>query len=128
MIQEGIQTSLKRGPVLAGLDGRLIPIRSAHSALNAVIQNYEAVLCKTWLVLAYDRLLEAGFKWGWDGDFVFVGWIHDEIQTAARNVGDNVERIKTIITQAARDSGLPYGFRVRLDSDASVGDNWQETH
>lgn len=127
-IQDGIKTALKRSKTLAGLDGRLIPIRSAHSALNAVIQNYEAVLCKTWLVLAYDRLIAAGFRWGYDGDFVMVSFVHDEINTAVRDVGDNIERIKEIILQAARDSGKPYGFRVRLDAEWAVGDNWRDVH
>lgn len=127
-IQEDIATALKHGSELLGLDGRRIPIRSAHSALNAVIQNYEAVLCKTWLVAAFDNLLAGGFSWGWQGDFVIVGWIHDELQVAVKDCGDSVERAKAIITHAARHSGEPYGFQVRLDSDASVGDNWQQTH
>lgn len=125
-IQESIEDELERHGTLRGLDGRNIPIRSAHSALNAVIQNYEAVLCKTWITTAYDRLLAAGLKWGWKGDFVFVGWIHDELQTACRP--EHVDLVKKIVTQAARDAGIPYGFRVRLDSEASVGLNWKETH
>jgi len=127
-IREQISKALKSRKFLKGLDGRLIPIRSEHSALNAVIQNYEAVLCKTWLVNVYDRLIEAGFKWGWDGDFVMVGFIHDEIQTAIRDIGDNIERAAKIITQAAKDAGKPYGFRVRLDCDATVGMTWSDTH
>jgi len=125
-IRDQIAKALKSRKHLKGLDGRLIPVRSEHSALNAVIQNYEAVLCKTWLVSAYDRLIASGLKWGWEGDFVFCGWIHDELQVACRE--DKVTLVSGIVTGAARDAGIPYGFRVRLDSDASVGDNWAQTH
>lgn len=127
-IRAKIKQALAGRSSLKGLDGRFIPIRSAHSALNAVIQNYEAVLCKTWICDAYDRLIEAGFKWGWDGDFVIVGWVHDEVNTAVRDVGNNVEIIADIIEQAARDSGKPYKFKVRLDAKATIGANWAEVH
>lgn len=127
-IQDVIKTQLLTHKELEGLDGRLIPIRSAHSALNAVIQNAESVLAKTWLVSIYDRMIEAGFKWGYDQDFVIAGFIHDECQTAVRDAGDNVERASQIIAQAARDSGTPYGFRVRIDCDTKVGETWFDTH
>ena len=127
-IRKVITKNLKGKDWLKGLDGRRVPIRSPHSALNAVIQNYEAVLCKTWLVTAYDRLLDAGFTWGWDGDFVFVGFIHDEQQIAVKDIGDNVVRASELIAQSARDSGIPYKFKVRLDCDVTVGNNWAETH
>ena len=127
-IRTKIKQALAGRSSLKGLDGRLIPIRSPHSALNAVIQNYEAVLCKTWICDAYDEMLASGFEWGWSGDFVFVGWIHDELQVAVRDVDDNIERAKKIITNAASNSGTPYNFKVRLDSEAKVGVNWEETH
>lgn len=124
-LRDSIENLCKRG-WLKGLDGRLIPIRSPHSALNAVIMCAEAVLCKTWLCNCYDRILSTGLQWGWDKDFVFLGFIHDEIQVAARD--EHADAIKEIMVQEARAAGSAYGFRVRLDSEAKVGQNWRDTH
>lgn len=111
---------------LPGLDKRRIPIRSGHSAINYAVQSCGAILCKRWVVNAYWALLAEGYKWGWDGDFVFLGWIHDEIQVAVRNgLGD---RIGEVLTREARKAGEPYGFRVRLDSKYKIGRTWADTH
>lgn len=109
-----------------GLDGRWVPARTDHSTLAALLQSAEAIICKRWACDAYDALIAAGFKWGWDGDFVFVGWIHDELQVAVR--GGLEEKIGAILVQCAKDAGKPYAFRVPLSSKAKVGRNWSETH
>jgi hypothetical protein len=111
---------------LPGLDGRRIPCRSSHSAINALVQSCGAILCKRWVVETYKACLAEGLKPGWDGDFVFLGWIHDELQVACRNgLGD---RLGSVLTAQARKAGEPYGFRVRLDSKYKLGRNWAETH
>lgn len=111
---------------LSGLDKRRIPVRSDHSALNTLLQSAGAILCKRWLVDFYDAATAAGYKHGWDGDFVILGWIHDEIQVASRNgLGDEFGRLLTITAQQA---GVRFGFRVRLDSNYKIGRNWADTH
>jgi hypothetical protein len=109
-----------------GLDGRRVPSRSLHSAINALVQSAGAILCKRWMMQTYKELLAAGYKWGWDGDFVFLGWIHDELQVACRKgLGD---KIGEILVREARRAGEPYGFRIKLDSKYVKGRNWAETH
>jgi DNA polymerase-1 len=109
-----------------GLDGRRVPCRSAHSAVNALVQSAGAILCKNWVVNSYRACLRDGLTWGWDGDFVFLGWIHDEIQAAFRDgLGD---RLGELLTAEARRAGEPYGFRIRLDSKYKLGRNWADTH
>lgn len=111
---------------LPGLDGRRLPVRSQHAALNTLLQSAGAILCKQWICDAYDTLLAGGLRWGWDGDFVFLGWIHDEVQVACRNgLG---ERIGRIITDAARGSGSAFKFRIALDSEFKLGHSWADTH
>lgn len=111
---------------LPGLDGRRLPIRSEHAALNSLLQSAGAILCKQWICDGYDQLIADGLKWGWDGDFVFLGWIHDELQVACRNgLGD---RIGQVLTTAARGAGEPFKFRIALDSEYKLGNSWADTH
>ena len=111
---------------LKGLDGRKLSVRSDHAALNVLLQGAGAVLCGTWLVNTFDALKAQGYKHGWDGDFVFCGWIHDEIQVACRE--DLTDIVGDIIVSEARKAGEPYDFKVPLDSSYVVGSNWAETH
>jgi DNA polymerase-1 len=109
-----------------GLDGRRVPCRKEHAAVNALVQSCGAIICKRWVVDAYRACLADGLKWGWDGDFVFLGWIHDELQVACRNgLGD---RLGELLTAQARLAGEPFGFRIPLDSKYKIGRNWAETH
>jgi DNA polymerase-1 len=110
------------------IDGRTIPTSSPFKALNYLCQSAGAIICKEWVASTYETLIKEGFKYGWDGDFTFLGWIHDELQVAARQTGDNVESIKRIIVECGRRAGTPYGFRVPLDVECSEGKNWAETH
>lgn len=111
---------------LPGLDGRRLPVRHAHAALNTLLQSAGAILCKQWICDAYDALLNEGLKWGWDGDFVFLAWVHDELQVACRDgLG---ERIGGLLTRAARGAGTPFNFRIPLDGDYKVGNDWSQTH
>jgi DNA polymerase-1 len=121
-----VRIRVGKGEVVRALDKRALTIRSEHSAFNALLQSAGAILCKRWVVDAYHGLIAAGYKWGYDGDFVIVGWIHDEIQVACRaEIADDVGRI---ITEAARKAGTPYGLRMQLDSSYTVGNNWADTH
>lgn len=108
-----------------GLDGRKIPVRSEHSALNFLIQSAGAIICKRWLVETFEEC-SAKFKLGWDGDFVFVLWCHDEIQICCKR--EIADEIGEIIVRHARAAGEPYGFRVPLDSKYVIGSSWADTH
>lgn len=61
---------------IRGLDGRKVHVRSPHAALNTLLQSAGAVLSKKWLVLTEEMLLAKGYKHGWDGDFVYMAWVH----------------------------------------------------
>ncbi len=123
-LRRDVATAAARGYV-KGLDGRHIPIRSEHAALNSLLQGCGAILCKRWVVDSY-RALSAKYKHGYDGDFVVVGWIHDEIQVACRS--EIAEDVGHIVTQCARDAGRDYKFKIRLDSEYKIGRSWADTH
>jgi DNA polymerase-1 len=110
---------------LPGLDGRRIPVRSEHSALNFLIQSAGAILCKRWIVDAV-RELQSMFKQGWDGDFVPILWVHDEIQIACK--ASITKQVGEVLVKHAQKAGETYGFRVRLDSKFKVGETWSDTH
>lgn len=110
---------------LPGLDGRRIPIRSEHSALNYIVQSAGAILCKNWISNTYEDLVR-NYAVGWQGDVVPVLWVHDEFQVAVR---EGLEKqVGAIMVKHAEQAGEPYGFRVRLNSKYKVGHAWSETH
>lgn len=111
---------------IPGIDGRWVPCRSDHSVLNFALSSAEAILCKTWIVMAYETLIAKGYKWGWDGDFVFMLWVHDEIQIACKE--SIAEEIGKTLVECAKQTGIKLGFRVPLASEYKVGRNWADTH
>ena len=122
-----VKKASKRG-WLKGLDGRKIPVRSPHAALNSLLQSAGAVICKQWIVDAEKALKGAGLKHGWDGDFVFLGWIHDEVQLAIRD-GVNADLVSTCIITAGREAGTLFpSWKCPLDVEVKLGTNWSETH
>lgn len=112
---------------LKGLDGRLLHVRSIHSALNLLLQSAGALVCKYWIVRTEERLLDRGLKHGWEGDFALMAWIHDEQQVACRT-----RQIAEIVVQEAQlamqDTQAFFNFRCQLDTEGIIGHNWEECH
>jgi DNA polymerase-1 len=131
---------------IKGIDGRKIPIRSEHSALNMRLQNAGAVVCKQWGCDLDDALKAAGYRHGWDGDYVFLSWSHDEYQLAIRDdpalyslhvigvdkKGNDIIEVRgpvaDAIRKSGREAGLPFNFQCPLDVDIKAGRNWAECH
>jgi hypothetical protein len=120
-----VATASKKGFVKA-IDGRLIPVRSEHAALNSLLQATGAVLCKDWIVNVNKELQKSGLKHGWDGEYVFLGWVHDEIQIAVKEGLE--DQVGEVCLWAAKETGKRYGFRCPLAAEFKVGSNWAETH
>lgn len=116
-----------RRKYLKGLDGRHLHVRSIHSALNLLLQSAGALVCKYWVVRLEERLIARGLKHGWDGDFAFMVWCHDECQCACRT-----EEIADIVIEeghaAMKDTQEYFHFRVELDIDGMKGKNWYDCH
>jgi DNA polymerase-1 len=109
-----------------GLDGRYLHIRSQHSALNVLLQGAGAILCKQWLVSFYDQMCAKGYVHGYDGDYVIAGWIHDEIQVACKE--ELADIVGKLLVEQAQSAGEPFNFKVPLDSNYVIGNNWSDTH
>ena len=112
---------------IRGLDGRRVHVRSPHAALNTLLQSAGALICKLWIVRVEEMLLEAGLKHGWDGDFAYMAWVHDEIQVACRTT-EIAQQVIDISQQAMRWVGEHWNFRCRLDTEGKMGPNWAVCH
>jgi DNA polymerase I-like protein with 3'-5' exonuclease and polymerase domains len=112
---------------IRGLDGRQIHVRSPHAALNSLLQSAGALICKKWIV-EWNFLMEAaGYKHGWDGDYVFMAWVHDEAQLGCRTEAIAKHAIE-IAQQAMRNVGDHWEFRCPLDTEGKMGANWAVCH
>jgi DNA polymerase I-like protein with 3'-5' exonuclease and polymerase domains len=120
---------------LKGLDGRKLPIRSEHAALNTLLQSAGAVICKSWITMAEKALVDAGFKlsdglhgdWDPEADVVFLGWIHDELQVAVREGLE--DQVSAILIQTGREAGNPFAsWKCPTDVEVKAGANWAECH
>tara|TARA_R110002051_G_scaffold238028_1_gene298852 strand:+ start:301 stop:2013 length:1713 start_codon:yes stop_codon:yes gene_type:complete len=109
--------SAKHGSVVL-LDGRRVPVRSDHAALNTLLQGNGAVVSKLWLVLAHKYLSPKGVK--------FMGWIHDEIQVSCDpSIADEVGKRLVL---AAKDAGDRLKVRMPIDAEYVIGESWADTH
>ena len=103
-----------------GLDGRIIPIRHSHAALNTLLQSAGAIICKTWYVFVAEALKKANL------DAQIVAFVHDEVQLVVKKgQEDDTGRL---ILQCMRDVEQHFNFRCRLDSEYKYGRNWADTH
>lgn len=103
---------------LRTLDGRWIPIGSAHTAIAMLLQGAEAVIMKQAMVIAAPQIRTLGAE--------FCLWVHDEFQVECdASVADAVG---TLLVESIKAAGLVLGLRVRLDGAYKIGTNWSETH
>lgn len=123
---KSVKESAGRG-YLIGLDRRKIYVRSAHSALNTLLQGAGAIVCKKWLVLLEEQLLSLGLKHGWDGDYCFCAWSHDEVQIACRN-DEIADKVAKAATDCVALAGEYFNFRCPLAGESKKGTTWADTH
>ena len=125
-LMNSLKLAAKRGYII-GLDKRHVHVRSSHSALNTLLQSAGALICKKWLVLLEDRLQSLGLRHGWEGDYCFCAWSHDECQVACRS-RETAEKIGAVALECIVKAGEYFNFKCPLDGEAKYGTNWAETH
>lgn len=124
-LRDAVGLASKRG-FLIGLDGRHLHVRSEHAALNTLLQSAGALISKQWLIEVDKWATERGLKYGWDGDWTMLGWIHDEIQFAVKeDIADDFG--KAVVACSGR-AGDFFKFNLPIGAEYSVGVNWAETH
>ncbi len=113
-----VQSAAERGHLI-GLDKRKIKIRSAHAALNTLLQSGGALVCKQWLV-EFDKVVKK------IPDAQQVVWVHDEIQVEC--LEKDAETIGRLAVEAIERTGKHFQLRLPLTGEYKIGDNWSETH
>lgn len=126
-LKAAVSTAAERG-YLQALDGRHMPVRSKHAALNTLLQGAGAIICKAWIVET-DRILreEYGLKHGWDGHYAFLIWAHDELQIACRGVQETC-LVADASAAAIKNVEKLFKMRVSLSVGGKAGKTWKDTH
>lgn len=106
------------------IDGRFVPIKSQHTALNYRLQTLGAIICKATLVHAVDELESHGYHEGLH--YKLLGNIHDETQVDALKVKPEI--IGEQLNKSIKYVEYAYGIRCPLSGEYSIGKNWKETH
>jgi len=108
----------KKYQYLIGIDGRPIPVRSDHMALNTQLQSDGAIIAKVAFVLANQSLRDKPVK--------FLLNIHDEFQVECPpDMADEVG--KTLVSCMER-AGKVLKVQIPITGEYKIGKNWAETH
>lgn len=109
---------------LRGLDGRTLWVRSAHSALNLLLQSAGIIHMKAVISMVDSKLQEAGLKE--EQDYALILWVHDELQFEARP--EVAELVGKTAADCVHEAGVWLKFRVPMTGTYLIGNNWSETH
>jgi len=105
---------------LTGLDERQLHVRSAHAALNTLLQSAGAIVMKQALILLNQKIKKARL------DAHFVANVHDEWQMEV--LAKDAEAAGKMAVEAITEAGTTLGLRCPLTGEYKVGLNWAETH
>jgi DNA polymerase I-like protein with 3'-5' exonuclease and polymerase domains len=108
---------------IKGLDGRLIPIRHPHAALNTLLQSAGAIVCKKWYATVEKMIRDKGYT---EEQVSIVAFVHDEVQILVKHGLE--ETIGEITKAAIKETEQAYDFKCPLDSEYQVGSSWADTH
>ena len=120
-LKKHVETKVDTHGHLTGLDGRKLPVRSKHSALNLLLQSAGAVVMKEATVQLHRDL-----KYMTCGYVYQVAHIHDEIQLSVR--ASIAEETGKIAVGSIRVAGETLKLKVPLAGEYKIGDSWGETH
>ena len=124
MLKKLIEQKVKQNGFLIGIDGRILPIRSPHAALNMLLQSAGAVVMKVALIKLYNKLQNLGWEHG--REYTFVGNIHDEFQAEVKP--ELAETYGELAVLAIKAAGNELKLRCPMDGEFKVGETWAETH
>ena len=118
-VRDSVTNSASKGKI-RGIDGRLLHVRSPHSALNTLLQGAGAVVCKLWLINMNKRIQASGV------DAKLVASIHDEYQYEVSK--KDVQKFGSITKDAMKDTEQQLQMKCPLDNEWKEGTTWAQTH
>jgi DNA polymerase I-like protein with 3'-5' exonuclease and polymerase domains len=119
-----VKAAAKSRGFLYGLDGRMLRVRSQHSALNTLLQSFGALVVKQGTVLFHRNAERRGWKYG--TDFAQLLHVHDEIQLQARP--EIAEEVGKLAVASFAEAGQYFNLNVPITGEYKIGRNWAETH
>lgn len=102
---------------LRGLDGRTLPARSSHSAVNLLLQSAGAVVMKQALIDFVDIASRP---------YEMHANVHDEVQFSCD--AEDADILGAEFVQAIKLAGHTLNFKCPLDGEYHVGTTWKDTH
>jgi DNA polymerase-1 len=103
-----------------GLDGRKVPLKSAHFGMSSYLQAGEAIIMKRAMVESFKEIKKKGL------DAFQVAVVHDEMQYDCAE--DCAEEVGNILRRHIIEAGEYYKLCCPLDGEYVIGNNWLETH
>ena len=119
-LKDDVEKTVASKGHLKGIDGRVLPIRSPHAALNTLLQSAGAVIMKKACILAHEEYEAKNIP------VAQVAAVHDEYQLIC--FPQHADEVGKIMVKAIQNAGAAFGFRCPLDGEYRVGKNWAETH
>ena len=116
-LTDAVADAVSTRGTLKGLDGRPLPCRSAHSALNLLLQSCGAVIMKQALV----EFMSMATK-----PYEMHANVHDEVQFSC--LPEWADELGSQFVNAIVKAGKVLKFKCPLDGEYKIGNNWSETH
>lgn len=121
---EAVKAKAAQTATLKGLDGGTLYVRSAHSALNTLLQSAGAIVAKYWIDEALQAYAARGWVWG--RDYIIRAWIHDELQVSVRPELEQDFGHETVA--AIERAGVRLALKCPITGEWKSGANWRDTH
>lgn len=119
-LREGVLNAAKNRGWLKGIDGRILRVRSPHSALNTLLQGMGAIVMKYWLIEVASVADAEGLDWNPSAN------VHDEGQFEVAE--EHVERFKEICEDSFPKISEDLKLFCKLEGEAMDGNSWLSTH
>jgi DNA polymerase-1 len=119
-VQQEVQYQVAKYKSVELPDGRRVPVRSEHAALNTLLQGAGAIVSKMWMLVAHQDLRQSKLR------VRQMAYIHDELQYAALQC--DAEGVGEIVKNAARLAGERLNMKIPIDADYVIGTTWADTH
>lgn len=116
---EAVKKASEKGFVRS-IDSRKITVDSPHKALNYLLQSGAGVVAKRWMVINQEHMKELQLCASQ------LAFIHDELQFEVDPA--HAADLSSSLLLSATEAGEYYKLRIRIDAEATTGNNWSETH